>query len=223
MKNEKITRVNDAYLKLKNEIAENRMTPGNPMLEQEIAEYLGMSRTPVREALLRLEAEGLVEVVPRRGVKILPVSKDDMKEIYEIFLSLEPLAAAGLAKRKDLSKKDFKELEKATDDMERALEKDDLDAWAEADYRFHTKIIEMHGNKRLINILDMLRNQTHRVRLLTRGLREKPTKSVEDHRKILSYISNGDSEKAYDSFKKHRERTVKEIMAILDKLQLQNI
>lgn len=223
MKNEKITRVNDAYIKLKNEIAENRMTPGNPMLEQEIAEYLKMSRTPVREALLKLESEGLVEIVPRRGVKILPVSKDDMKEIYEIFVSLEPIAAASLASRKDLSKKDFKELEKATDDMEKALNKDDLDAWAEADYRFHTKIIEMHGNKRLINILDMLRNQTHRVRLLTRGLRNKPTQSVEEHREILKYIYEGDSKNAYKSFRAHRERTVKEIMDILEKLQLQNV
>jgi DNA-binding GntR family transcriptional regulator len=223
MKNIKITRVDDAYNKLKNEIAENRMSPGNPMLEQEIAEYLGMSRTPVREALLRLEAEGLVEVVPRRGVKILPVSKDDMKEIYEIFLSLEPIAAAGLANRKDLTKKDFKELEKATDDMEKALAQNDLDAWAQADYRFHTKIIEMHGNKRLINILDMLRNQTHRVRLLTRNFRNKPTKSVEEHREILQFIYNGDSENALKSFRKHRERTVKEIMGILEKLQLQNV
>lgn len=220
MKNEKTTRVNDAYNKIKIEIIENRMSPGNPMLEQEIAENLGMSRTPVREALLRLEAEGLVEVVPRRGVKVLPISQDDMDEIYEIFISLEPIVAESLAKKGTLTKENFEELEKITTDMENALEIDDLDSWASADLKFHQKLVELHGNKRLINILDMLRNQTHRVRLLTRHLRKKPTQSASDHRLILKYIYEGESDKAHKAFKKHRERTAKELLGILEKLQI---
>ncbi len=212
--------VEAAYHRIKDEIAENRMTPGNPMLEQEIAQYLGMSRTPVREALLRLEAEGLVEIVPRRGVKILPISKEDMQEIYEIFVTLESLVAANLSQRKDLNREDFIELELATDEMEKALENDDLDAWAIADHHFHQKLVELNGNKRLRYILDMMSNQTHRVRLITRHLRKKPIQSVADHRQILKAIYEGNSIKAHNAVKKHREKTVNEFLEILEKMHL---
>jgi len=223
MKIEKTTRVDDAYNKIKTEITENRMTPANPMLEQEIAENLSMSRTPVREALLRLESEGLLEIVPRKGVKILPISQEDMREIYEIFISLEPIVAEGLAKRKGLSKENFEDLEQTINDMEDALNVNDLDSWAVADLKFHQRLVELYGNKRLINILDMLRNQTHRVRLLTRNFRKKPTQSAADHRLILKYIYEGESDKAYKAFKRHRERTAKELLALLDKLQFSSI
>lgn len=220
IKTEKVTLVENAYHRIKMEIAENRMTPGNPMLEQEIAHTLGMSRTPVREALLRLEAEGLVEIIPRRGVKILPISKEDMQEIYEIFITLESFVAANLSQRNDLSKEDFRELEVATDDMERALQENDLDAWAAADHVFHQKLVEIYGNKRLTYILDMMRNQTHRLRLITRHLRKKPTQSVSDHRQILKAIYEGNSTKANNAVKKHRERTANELLQILEKMHL---
>lgn len=220
MKNEKTTLVHSAYSKIKSKITQNKITPGENILEHEIAKSLGMSRTPVREALLRLEVEGLIEIIPRHGIRVLPISQEDMREIYEIFISLEPIVAQNLAKKGDLKKKDLDELEKSTNDMEEALFKDDLAAWADADLKFHQKLVELHGNKRLINILNIFRDQTHRVRILTRHLRKHPMESVENHREIIKHIREGNPDKAYEAVKKHRGRTAEELLKILKMMQL---
>ena len=89
--------VDEAYQKLRLRILNDELPPGAQALEQEIADALGISRTPVREALIRLEKEGLVEVLPRRGMRVLPLSPTDMREIYELLYSLEPTAAARMA------------------------------------------------------------------------------------------------------------------------------
>ena len=95
----------EAYQGIKDEILENRMAPGFQATEPEVAERLGMSRTPVREALIRLQEDGLVEVVPRRGMRVLPVSPDDMREIYEVLCCVETEAAMLLAARRPNAKR----------------------------------------------------------------------------------------------------------------------
>lgn len=213
------TRVDDAYERLKAEILENRMAPGFQAPEPEIALRLGMSRTPVREALLRLESDGLIELVPRRGARVLPVSPDDMREIYEILTALEPEAAARLA-RANPSKESLRELEPATSDMEKALAEGDLDAWAEADDRFHRKLLALHGNKRLSSFANTLFDQAHRARMMTLRLRKRPTRSTQDHREILNHILTGDADSARNAFRAHRERAAAELLAILEDYRL---
>ena len=83
-----------AYREIRRRILDNDMPPNAQYLEQELADALGMSRTPVREALIRLSDERLVEVRPRHGARVLPVSVDDMREIYELMTELEALAAS---------------------------------------------------------------------------------------------------------------------------------
>jgi DNA-binding GntR family transcriptional regulator len=78
---------------MRQRILDNEWTPGFRALEQELALSLGMSRTPVREAAIRLQKEGLVKVVPRHGITVLPVSVDDMRDIYDMLTALEPMAA----------------------------------------------------------------------------------------------------------------------------------
>jgi DNA-binding GntR family transcriptional regulator len=92
--------VERAYRALRSRILDNTWPPGYQALEQALALELGMSRTPVREALIRLHNEGLIEVVPRHGMRVLPVSPADMAEIYTILTSLESLAAELAAPRK---------------------------------------------------------------------------------------------------------------------------
>ena len=92
--------VDAAYEQIRRRILDNAWPPGHRALEQEVALALGMSRTPVREALMRLQAEGLVEVIPRHGMRVLPVSPNDMREIYQILTALECMAAELLAQRK---------------------------------------------------------------------------------------------------------------------------
>ena len=215
----KQTRVDDAYERLKAEILENRMPPGFQAPEPEIAVRLGMSRTPVREALLRLEADGLIELIPRRGARVLPVAADDMREIYEILTALEPEAAAQIASRKP-DKATLKPLEDATSDMEQALADEDLDAWAAADERFHRKLLALHDNRRLTEFVSTLFDQAHRARTLTLRLREPPHRSTEDHRSILRHMAAGDGDAARECFRAHRKRAAQELLSILETYRL---
>src|SRR5262249_13351140 len=85
------------YSALRRKVIDSELSPGSQILEQELAMMLGVSRTPLREALVRLENEGLLEIIPRHGVRIIPMSVADMKEIYQVLVSLESTAAATLA------------------------------------------------------------------------------------------------------------------------------
>ena len=216
----KPTRVEDAYLRLKDEILQNRMPPGFQAPEPEIALRLGMSRTPVREALIRLESEGLVRLIPRHGALVLPVAADDMREIYEILTALEPEAAASLA-RKQPDRASLDALEAATRAMEAALRDNDLDAWAEADDRFHRTLLMLHANNRMTNFVSSLFDQVHRARMTTLRLRKPPEQSTREHREILEHILAGDAEKARKSFRAHRERAAAELLSILQSHDLQ--
>lgn len=213
------TRVGDAYKLLKEEIRTNRLLPGFQATELEIAMRLGMSRTPVREALIRLEAEGLVELIPRRGVRVLPISIEDMREIYEILTALEPETAANLASRAP-SNEELAPLDSATSDMEMALKAGDLDAWAEADDRFHHKLIELHGNQRIQSFVTTLYDQAHRARIVTLRMRDIPVKSTEEHREILESLRAGKVDETRRAYRAHRERTAAELLGILEKYNL---
>ena len=215
----KKSRVLDAYERLKDEIRTARMSPGFQAPEPDIALRLGMSRTPVREALIRLESEGLVEIIPRHGVRVLPIRPDDMREIYEVLSALEPEAAAGLAARKP-SDDELRPMDEATADMEAALKNVDLDAWAEADNRFHLALLDLHGNRRLRAFVVALNDQVYRARMITLRMRATPHRSNDDHRDILKHLKKGDPEAARSAFREHRERAAAELVTILETYRL---
>jgi DNA-binding GntR family transcriptional regulator len=118
-----------AYRELRARILDNSMPSGEQYTEEELAAMLQMSRTPTREAMLRLAGEGLVEVRPRHGMRIKPVSQVDMREIYEVLTALESTAAALAAARSDQGES-VALLRASIRDMDAALERDDLAAWA---------------------------------------------------------------------------------------------
>ena len=207
-----------AYERLKSDILENRLEPGFQATEPEFAERLSMSRTPVHEALVRLDSEGLIEVIPRHGARVLPVSASDMEEIYEILTAIEPEAAARLAAAK-LDPGEFRELEQATADMFDALDNDDLEAWADADDRFHRHLLEMHGNRRLCDLASNMFDQAHRARMVTLKMRAPPVRSTKDHEDILSCLKSGDAEGARTVFRKHRLNAAKELLQILESFE----
>lgn len=211
--------VGGAYEQLKAEILSNRMPPGFQAPEPEIALRLGMSRTPVREALIRLEGEGLVQLIPRHGARVLPVSADDMAEIYEILTSLEPEAAAALARR-GVDADALAPLEVATNQMEAALVDGDLEAWAVADDLFHSTILKLHGNQRLLSFVSELLDQAHRARMVTLRMRRPPEQSTRDHRAILEMLRKGDADGVQALFRQHRERAAKELLGLLENFKL---
>ncbi|HSD44793.1 MAG TPA: GntR family transcriptional regulator [Burkholderiales bacterium] len=214
--------VDAAYEALRRRILDNVYPPGYQALEQALATELGISRTPVREALIRLQKEGLVDVIPRHGMRVLSVSPTDMKEIYEILSALESMAAELLAMRKP-SDAELAPLESASRDMARALRADDLDAWAEADERFHRQLIELAGNRLLAQSVLNFWDRAHRVRRLTLRLRPKPVNSTKEHMALVERIRAGDPDGAHEVNRAHRERASRELLAILERYRLQHL
>ncbi len=210
----RVSQTERAYEQIKRRILENDMAAGFQVLEQELAQMLDMSRTPVREALIRLAEEGMVEVRPRHGMRVLPVSADDMREIYEILTSLESTAAELVAAR-GVTDAELTELKRAVMEMDAALEKDDLRKWAEADETFHMLLVQYSGNERLHALVNSFWEQTHRVRLVTLRLRPKPVNSNKDHAAVVDAIAQGDREAARRLHHRHRVKSGKMLVALL--------
>ncbi|HYF17610.1 MAG TPA: GntR family transcriptional regulator [Ramlibacter sp.] len=219
---EPVSLVDAAYQDMRRRILDNLWAPGYQALEQEIALQLGMSRTPVREALIRLANEGLVEVIPRRGMRVLPVSPTDMKEIYEVLGALESAAAEMLAARKP-DEEELKPLIAATQAMEAALARDDLDAWARADESFHEQLVTMAGNKVLADVVFSHWDRAHRARMFTLRLRPKPVNSTQEHMALVDRLRQGDAAGAAAANREHRQRASRELLAIFERFRLQQM
>ena len=211
--------VDAAYEQIRRRILDNVWPPGHRALEQEVALALGMSRTPVREALMRLSGEGLVKVIPRHGMRVLPVSPTDMREIYEILTALECMAAELLARRQP-SAAELKPLIVATKAMDKALKLEDLDAWAVADERFHAQLLELAGNRQLQATVLNYWDRAHRARLFTLRLRPKPVNSTKEHMQMVERLRAGDAEGAARVTRAHRERANRELLVIFDRFKL---
>jgi DNA-binding GntR family transcriptional regulator len=211
-----------AYQEIRARILDNLWSPGYQALEQEVALALGMSRTPVREAMMRLQQEGLVEVAPRRGMRVLPVSPTDMKEIYQILTALECMAAEMLGQRMP-SQAELLPLIEATKAMEAALGRDDLDAWAKADEIFHHALVRLAGNKMLLDSVMGFWDRAHRARMFTLRLRPKPINSTQEHMQLVDMLAAGNGAGAAQVNRAHRERASRELLAIFERYHLQQL
>jgi DNA-binding GntR family transcriptional regulator len=210
------------YGQIRAKILENAFRPGMCAREQDLAEMFGVSRTPVREAMVRLRDEGLVEIVPRRGMRVLPVSVDDMREIYQILTSLEATAAALAAERKP-GARDLQPLERACAAMDRARAKDDPEAWAAADEAFRLHLLKLCGNARLEQIVRKYWDQIHRVRYITLKLGPKPYASAGGHLEIIDALSRADVDTAQRLVRQHRARGVQQQLDTLREFRLDQV
>jgi DNA-binding GntR family transcriptional regulator len=187
---------------------------GEVFTEEQLASMLKMSRTPAREAMLRLAQDGLVEVRPRHGMRIKPVSVADIREIYEVLTGLESTAAALAAQRQDQGDS-IGRLREAIAEMNLALEHNDRRRWASADERFHTLLVEASGNSRIAELVQTFFGQSHRVRMLTLFLRPKPINSNRDHEAVVKAIAAHDAERARDFHYLHRQRSGQMLVELL--------
>ncbi len=207
---------------LRQMILSGELAAGTDHLESELAETLGMSRTPIREAALMLESKGLLEMRPRKGVRILPVSSDDMREIYDILTELESLAAQRAAEA-GYSEDELSVLAGSIAKMDRAIESQDLEAWAEADELFHQELVRLGGNKRVEAIVAMMSDQVRRARATTLFIRPLPVKSNEDHRVVFHAISEGRPDVARERHREHRLQAKAMLCEILEKHRLNSL
>lgn len=207
------------YDEIKRRILENEYAPGFQALEMSLAEDFSASRTPVREALLQLEKERLVEIIPRHGMRVLPMAADDMLEIYQVMTSLEALVVELIAARKP-GEAELKPLEEATKRMRAALDADDLDAWTEADDQFHRTMIEMAGNRRLAAVINGFWEETHRAQRVTIRLRQKPERSTANHMRLIEAFRRGDPALAREIHETQRRTSHAELIDILARYDL---
>jgi DNA-binding GntR family transcriptional regulator len=212
----------DAYKALKASILEGTLPAGYQAVEQRIADQLSMSRTPVHEAIIRLQHEGLVRVLPRRGVQVLPMSASDMIEVYQLLTAMEGLAARLLAPQSGKSGVAVQMMTDATNQMERALTAGDLRGWAAADDQFHRLLVGECGNERLAKLTATMVDQAQRARSLTLPMRPEPRESVSEHRLLISAILAGDAIGAGKAAENHRSRASGEILRALELIQLRN-
>lgn len=212
----------EAYEKIRRRILDNVWSPGYRALEQEVGLALGMSRTPVREALVRLQSEGLIELIPRHGMHVLSVSPQQMREIYEVLTALECMAVE-LVARRQLNPSDLQPLLTATEQMDQALERDDLEAWAAADEMFHALLVELSGNRTLQSAVMSYWDRAHRARMFSLRLRPKPTSSTNEHRQLVERLLAGDAEGAARENRAHRERASRELLAIFERFKLSHM
>jgi len=200
-------------------IISGQLPAGSDHLESELADRLNMSRTPVREAVLTLEGQGLLELRPRKGVRVVPLSVDDMAEIYDVLTELESLAAERAAQA-GYTDHDLETLVRAIDDMDDAIARPDLDAWAEADDRFHTELVRLGGNKRIRSITHMMSDQVQRARNATLLLRPLPVRSNDDHRRVYAAIRDATPQAARSIHREHRQHAKEILLDLLQKHRL---
>lgn len=217
-----LSRVELVYRKLRDSIITNQFPPGYQALEPEIAKNLGVSRTPVREALIRLEAENLIQLVPRRGMRVLPLVPGDIKEINEILTGLECMAVELLAKQNP-GHDVLEPMESALEEMDSAIRTSDMEAWSEADEKFHRLLLALAGNQRLASMAENVRAQSQRSRKITLKLRPSPESSNQAYRKVLHAIAAGDADMAKSLHYQHCVEQSQMLIELLEKYQLPHL
>lgn len=148
---------------IKDGILTGRLRPGERLLENQLAEELGVSRTPIREALRMLEIENLVDLIPRKGAQVKKMSEKDIKDVLEIRKVLEELAS-GIA-AENITKQEIAELKKLHMDFVDAFERGDREGVLEADTKFHDVIFNTTKNDKLIQIISNISIQIYRYRI----------------------------------------------------------
>jgi DNA-binding GntR family transcriptional regulator len=214
-------RADAAYRFLRNAILSNELPAGFQAAENEIAAQLGMSRTPVHEAMARLQEEGFVQILPRKGILVKALSPADLFEIYDILIALEGAAAERLASGQVEGADQIADaLDGRTAEMEGALQDGDLDLWAEADQAFHDLLVTRCGNGRIRRMAATVAGQSHRARRLTLYLRPPPVASASEHREIVDAIRAGDTIAAGAAARDHRRRARDQLVPVLKRLKL---
>lgn len=186
---------------LRQAILTGEFMPGERLMEVTLANRLGVSRTPVREAIRKLELEGLVVMVPRKGAEVARITVGDLKDVLEVRCHLEEFASVLACERIEEDEKE--ELQAALEAFEDAIEKKDLKLIAERDVDFHDVIFKATKNKRLLQIINNLREQIYRYRIEYIKDFDYHQVLVNEHREIMKTIFAGDKEKAEKIMRTH--------------------
>ena len=184
-------------------IINGSLQPRERLMEIQLAEELGVSRTPVREALRHLELEGFIVMVPRKGAYVADLSFKDIADVFEIRASLEGLAAGLAAER--ITSGELEEMERLLVEKGEAIAKNDINQLVEVDTKFHEAIYRASRNDRLSSIISNLREQIQRFRSTSLSYPGRMKESLEEHRAIVDAINSRDIQLARQLSQEHIE------------------
>lgn len=196
---------------LRESIIMGKMKPGERLMEIQLAESLGVSRTPVREAIRKLELEGLVIMVPRKGAYVSEVSLKDIKEALEIRVSLEGLGAYLAAERMDQD--EIETLKNKHEELKRCIENGDVSCIVEKDTELHDIIFKSTKNTMLMELVDGLREQVQRFRVSYVSGHSSSSDLAKEHQRIIDAIEKRDKEAAKMYAEEHIEIAKKYIVS----------
>ncbi len=188
---------------LREAIINGVLRPGERLMELQLAEALGVSRTPVREAIRKLELEGFVVMVPRKGAYVAGISLKDITNVFEVRAALEGLAAGLAAER--ITEEELEELERILVEKAEIIEKGEVARFVECDTRFHDVIYRVSRNQRLVQILSNLRDEINRFRSVSLAYPGRMREALEEHRKIVEAIAERDVSLAQAAALEHIE------------------
>ena len=195
---------------LRQAILTGELKPGERLMEIHLANRLGVSRTPIREAIRKLELEGLVTMIPRRGAEVAQITEKSMSDVLEVRRAMDALCAELACER--ISDEEIRDLKVACDNFERAVRSKDAKKIAQADVELHDIIVKATGNSRLIQLINNLSEQMYRYRYEYIKDASQHSRLIEEHRIIYESIVRKDKETASRAAKMHIDNQEKAIM-----------
>ena len=199
---------------LRDAIRRGVLKPGERLMEIQLAEELGVSRTPVREAIRKLELEGYVIMMPRRGTYVASMSIRDINEIFEIRTALESLSNGLAAER--ITDEELESLPGRLVMSGGYVEEGNMDKIVETDIEFHDLLYRAARNSRLVGIISNLREQLTRFRTLSMSYPGRLETTLEEHREIVEAIAEGDVKRAKKAAEHHMEMSEKTLLKAVD-------
>ena len=195
---------------LRQAILRGELKPGERLMEVRLAKKLGVSRTPIREAIRKLELEGLVLMIPRRGAEVAEITEKSMRDVLEVRRALEVLAVSLSCDR--ISGEQIEALKEAAEEFDRSLTSDDETRTAEADVHFHDIIYRSTDNQRLIQLLSNLGEQMYRYRVEYLKHREFHPQISREHKELISYLEAGQKGQAEEKIAVHIDKQAQAVL-----------
>ena len=204
---------------LRKAILRGELKPGERQMEIQLANKLGVSRTPIREAIRKLELEGLVLMIPRKGAEVAQITEKNMQDVLEVRKALEELSVQLACER--ITPEQVEEMKMAAEDFRKVLKSGDVTKIAEADVKFHDIIFAATNNQRLITLLNNLREQMYRFRVEYLKQKECYPQLLEEHDKLIALISGGEVEEACELMGCHIDNQASTVSDVIRRDQVE--
>ena len=198
---------------LRQAILRGELKPGERLMEIQLANKLGVSRTPIREAIRKLELEGLVLMIPRKGAEVAEITEKSLRDVLEVRRAWEELSVQ-LACEK-ITKEEIRELERVAKEFQQVVKSSDITEIAEVDVRFHDIIYTATDNQKLIQLLNNLREQMYRYRVEYLKRDGVFPQLIAEHEAIIRHIENNEKEKATEVMCRHIDNQVEAVIDVI--------